>query len=121
MASSGSVMSSVAIMVAAEVGKAGAGVVGMRVAPLEALAGNGPRDEDRQLEDEYSDESAVSYEQGPRQQYGQRQYGQRQYGQPQGQRYGQPYGPQYGQPQERAAALVSGLAAVSGRPAAPVP
>jgi hypothetical protein len=61
--------------------------------------GNGPRDEGRQLEDEYSDESAVSYEQGPRQQYGQRQYGQRQYGQPQGQRYGQPYGLRYGQPQ----------------------
>jgi len=61
--------------------------------------GNGPRDEGRQIEDEYSDESAVSYEQVPRQQYGQRQYGQRQYGQPQGQRYGQPYGPQYGQPQ----------------------
>ena len=59
--------------------------------------GNGPRDEGRQVEDEYSDESAVSYEQGPRQQYVQRQYGQRQYGQPQGQRYGQPYGPQYDQ------------------------
>jgi osmotically-inducible protein OsmY len=63
--------------------------------------GNGPRDEGRQIEEEYSDESAVSYEQGPRQQYGQRQYNQysgRQYGQPQGQRYGQPSGSQYGQP-----------------------
>jgi BON domain len=65
--------------------------------------GNGPRDEGRQIEDEYSDESAVSYEQGPGQQYGQRQYGQRQYAQPQyGQpRYGEPqgqqYGPRYGQ------------------------
>jgi hypothetical protein len=70
--------------------------------------GNGPRDEGRQIEEEYSDESAVSYEQGPRQQYGQRQYGQPQYGQrqyPQPQ-YGQPqygrplgqqYGPRYGQ------------------------
>jgi hypothetical protein len=59
--------------------------------------GNGPRDQGRQIDDEYSDESAVSYEQGPRQQYVQRQYGQPQYGQPQGQRYGQPSGSQYGQ------------------------
>jgi osmotically-inducible protein OsmY len=58
--------------------------------------GNGPRDEHRQIEDEYSDESAVSYEQGPRQQYGQRPYGQRQYGQRYSQQYGQPYDQQYG-------------------------
>jgi osmotically-inducible protein OsmY len=60
--------------------------------------GNGPRDQERQIADEYSDESAVSYEQGPRQQYGQRQYNQysgRPYGQPQGQRYSQPSGSQY--------------------------
>lgn len=59
--------------------------------------GNGPRERSLPLEDEYSDESAVSYEQGPRQQYDQ-QHGQR-YGQPP--RYGQSqYGqPQYGQPQ----------------------
>ncbi len=58
--------------------------------------GNVPRDEHRQIEDEYSDESAVSYEQGPRQQYGQRPYGQRQYGQRYSQQYGQPYDQQYG-------------------------
>src|ERR1700733_2550386 len=44
MASRGSVMSGVAILVAAEVGKAGAGVVGMRVAPLEAVAGTSGRE-----------------------------------------------------------------------------
>jgi hypothetical protein len=40
--------------------------------------GNGPRDQERQLESEYSDESAVSYEQPPRPGYGQgygREYG----------------------------------------------
>jgi osmotically-inducible protein OsmY len=57
--------------------------------------GNGPRDEGRQIEDEYSDESAVSYEQGPRQQYGQRPYGQR-HGPQSGQHFGQPYDQQYG-------------------------
>ena len=56
--------------------------------------GNGPRERSLSLEDEYSDESSVSYE-GPRQQYDQ-QYGQR-FGQQQ--RYGQPQQgqPQYGQ------------------------
>jgi osmotically-inducible protein OsmY len=57
--------------------------------------GNGPRDQEPRLEDEYSDESAVSYEQGARSGYG---YGQG-YGQGpaygQGQGYGQ--GPAYGQ------------------------
>ena len=64
--------------------------------------GNGPRDEGRQIEDEYSDESAVSYEQGPRQQYGQRPYGQRygqQYNPPHDQQYGRHFGQQYGQGQ----------------------
>ena len=59
--------------------------------------GNGPRDEGRQIEDEYSDESAVSYEQGPRQQYGQRPYSQRPYGQRYSQRFGQQYNPPYDQ------------------------
>jgi osmotically-inducible protein OsmY len=57
--------------------------------------GNGPRDEGRPIEDEYSDESAVSYEQGPRQQWGQRPFGQR-YGRQYGQHFGQPYDQQYG-------------------------
>jgi hypothetical protein len=58
--------------------------------------GNGPRDDVRQLEDEYSDESAVSYEQPPRQQYSQ------QSGQRYGQQYGRQYGPRYGyQPRTR--------------------
>jgi osmotically-inducible protein OsmY len=64
--------------------------------------GNGPRDEGRQIEDEYSDESAVSYEQGPRRQYGQRPYGQRygqQHNQPYDQQYGRHFGQQYGQGQ----------------------
>jgi hypothetical protein len=44
--------------------------------------GNGPRNQGRQIEEEYSDESSVSYEHAPRQQ---------QYGQPR-QEYGQRYG-----------------------------
>jgi BON domain len=67
--------------------------------------GNGPRERSLPLEDEYSDESSVSYEQGPRQQYDQ-QYGQRfgqqpRYGQPQ---YGQrpSYNPYGGYPETRA-------------------
>ena len=44
--------------------------------------GNGPRDRERQLESEYSDESAVSYEQAPRPAYGPG--------------YAQGYGRQYG-------------------------
>jgi hypothetical protein len=58
--------------------------------------GNGPRDDVRQLEDEYSDESAVSYEQPPRQQYSP------QSGQRYAQQYGRQYGPRYGyQPRTR--------------------
>ena len=45
--------------------------------------GNGPRDQGRPIEDEYSDESAVSYEHRPRQPYGQR-YGQQSRQQPYG-------------------------------------
>jgi BON domain len=74
--------------------------------------GNGPRERSLPLEDEYSDESSVSYEQGPRQQYGQRfgqqpRYGQPQYGQP---LYGQrpSYNPYGGYPETRARRFGSG-------------
>jgi hypothetical protein len=65
--------------------------------------GNGPRDDGRQVEDEYSDESAVSYEQGARPQYGRPPYAQPQYRQqhnpPYDQQYGRHFGRQFGQGQ----------------------